>query len=797
MNIHLRFVMLTLLLICMGGAFCAQAQTTYTHTFQSGDLGTSNSPATTATLSDVGWTVSYSLSNTSSTNTYFGSNSTKGLQLGSANYPFTEYTLSTTAFSGTVTSVTVNASTASSATATVEVSVGGTSYGSQSLSTTAADYSFSGSASGTVTISLKQSNTKKALYIKSIDVTYGGGTTPSGAEETATFVFNTADGLTALGIPTTTSTWTTSYKKDGGTQNTGVFYNLDPSKNYTSGNATFSTTDNAALFDDYNVDADGNAVKLNTRVWYNNSNYTLRFYKGSSITIGGAKDYQVKSISFSLPSSTEGGYYNASEMTTDAGTFTIDGTTAMWTAGDGKSEKYVTFYIPTDKENTYLTTITVNLVKVTENTNTETAADFQVVHTFAELKSVADGTPVVLDLADAANVRVLYDHENLTFLRDNTGAVCFYGFVKTPQMKYNQHVAGSIVGEKNTVGGMPVLRKYGTLTNCAFLVVGEQVTEADVEPTVITADDYASHYADWVTVKDLDVTAVADDGVATAGSMAFGNDFGLTAEQYYNNVYQGALVDLSGIAYPVASDSHLAAVYNLSATTATTFKPITYVMDEGKPFTSPAANIEHARVRLVRTLYKDGGLNTLTLPFDYTGFEGKVYEYDTLDDDGHTMNFREGTSIQAGVPYLVQPNEDMVNPVFDDVTLTATAAKTISNDDGFSFIGSYSPVELLDDGTHLFLAANNKLKKPYTKTADDQTTQTMLGMRAYFQVPGKVIATAKVGFHDETTAIESIQEAEKADTQRVYTLDGRYVGNDRSRLAKGIYVVGNKKIIVK
>ena len=32
---------------------------------------------------------------------------------------------------------------------------------------------------------------------------------------------------------------------------------------------------------------------------------------------------------------------------------------------------------------------------------------------------------------------------------------------------------------------------------------------------------------------------------------------------------------------------------------------------------------------------------------------------------------------------------------------------------------------------------------------------------------------------------------------RVYTLDGRYVGDSISRLAKGVYLVGGKKIVIK
>lgn len=179
MNLFLRFSTLLFLCCFIGGVECTHAQTTYSYTFAQDDLGTSDSPKKQATLNNVTWELSYTLK---TSDAYLGwdNNSSKGLQLGSggnAPKPFSEYSLSTSAFSGSITSVTVNASTANSGTASIEVSVGGTTYGSESLSTTAADYTFKGSASGELKISLKQS-TSKALYIKSISVTYAGSSTP-------------------------------------------------------------------------------------------------------------------------------------------------------------------------------------------------------------------------------------------------------------------------------------------------------------------------------------------------------------------------------------------------------------------------------------------------------------------------------------------------------------------------------------------------------------------------------------------------------------------------------------------
>ena len=101
---------------------------------------------------------------------------TKGIHYGtgSANVGYIE--LSTSGITGTITQVVVNASTASGVNnATVSVTVGGNAFGGdpQGISTTATDYTFTGSASGAIVVRVaKPSAATKALYVKSIEVTY-------------------------------------------------------------------------------------------------------------------------------------------------------------------------------------------------------------------------------------------------------------------------------------------------------------------------------------------------------------------------------------------------------------------------------------------------------------------------------------------------------------------------------------------------------------------------------------------------------------------------------------------------
>ena len=140
----------------------------WSYTFQSKDLvdGT-----TSYNFNKVAWTFTPTWG---STTHFFGYDSNgRGLQIGKKGYPATSIVFSSTGFPGVIKEVKVNAATASGATATIAVTVGGVSYGeAKSLTTTANDYTFTGSASGEVVITLSQPSTTAALYIKSIDIEY-------------------------------------------------------------------------------------------------------------------------------------------------------------------------------------------------------------------------------------------------------------------------------------------------------------------------------------------------------------------------------------------------------------------------------------------------------------------------------------------------------------------------------------------------------------------------------------------------------------------------------------------------
>lgn len=180
---------------------------TYTHTFASGQVSASGG---NVTLSNVSWTASEA--------TYIGFTNS-ALQIGSKNNPQTsEWTLKTSAFTGTISEIKINAWTGGAG--TYAISVGGTSYKSGNLATSSTDITATGNSSGEVVISMKASS--KAMYLKSITVTYttGGSQTTVGVPAIEFDAFTAGKTTSTVTITPGENATSTSYKIGDGTYQT-------------------------------------------------------------------------------------------------------------------------------------------------------------------------------------------------------------------------------------------------------------------------------------------------------------------------------------------------------------------------------------------------------------------------------------------------------------------------------------------------------------------------------------------------------------------------------------------------
>lgn len=173
----------TLLVICLM-AIVGGVETwadTYKYTFTSKVFKKTSTTSTknleTQKLGDVSWT-------TSGVIPYVGFEKDRGQQFGSQRKP-ADFCISTSGVNGTITSIKINALNTAKGSSTLAVSVGGNQYGKDvSLTASATSYSFEGSSSGEVKISIKSVST--AAYIGSIEITY----TPSSSSSVAAPTFS-------------------------------------------------------------------------------------------------------------------------------------------------------------------------------------------------------------------------------------------------------------------------------------------------------------------------------------------------------------------------------------------------------------------------------------------------------------------------------------------------------------------------------------------------------------------------------------------------------------------------------
>lgn len=512
-------------------------------------------------------------------------------------------------------------------------------------------------------------------------------------------------------------------------------------------------------------------IALTNGVWTSYSitiNATGSFF---TLTFSGKRgfldDVKVTEVvtAINTPTLTEEHFFwaNTTETATEHVTLIPSDSTTVYYTTDGSEPTTTNGHVAILTSNISITGTTTVKARayyntVASSTISKTYTVGQTVNGIAAFKALANDTEVRLYLADNDNARVLHGYNNNMYLRDNSGAICLdFGTTATfnPAPVHNQHVAGWVVGQKQTVNGLTKMVATSNTTT-DFLALAAPVTEAATEPNSISAQELNNYLADWVTLTDLRVGDVSVTGA-----------------------YVGALVDISAIA---TANNQLAPVaYN-------DIKPIVYVIDEDKDFVSPSGDIANATVRLKRTLSKDYW-NTFVVPFDITSFDGKIRVYDA--QDGNTMNFVEANQIAAGVPYLVKPTADSENPVFDDVTLSATLAGT--NDGDYKFVATYSPKDLATDGSQLFLTTDGKLAYP-----QDGDNNRLKGMRAYFQLPSGATAPTLVVDGSPITGIEGLENL-TTEQVTVFDLSGRkiYSGSFADcKLPRGVYIVNGKKLII-
>jgi hypothetical protein len=217
----------------------------------------------------------------------------------------------------------------------------------------------------------------------------------------------------------------------------------------------------------------------------------------------------------------------------------------------------------------------------------------------------------------------------------------------------------------------------------------------------------------------------------------------------------------------------------------------------------PASDVTVTLNRLMPADY----WNTFCVPFSMTatqvteafGSGTRITKMKSVE--GNVMYFEDAATIEAGVPCLVKPATTTGSTItVSGVTITDHTAQSVGNG-SFKFIGTYSPVDLATDGTNLFLTTDGHLAKPAA------ATNTMKGMRAYFQVPVNI--NARIVFDDgTTTGVEELMNSTVGKSTSSYDLLGRKMvcpaegfliprGYKNCSVQKGMIIKNGKKYIVK
>ena len=223
-----------------------------------------------------------------------------------------------------------------------------------------------------------------------------------------------------------------------------------------------------------------------------------------------------------------------------------------------------------------------------------------------------------------------------------------------------------------------------------------------------------------------------------------------------------------------------------------------------------------------RTLWKDGGWNTLCLPFDLTiagspldgdGVDVRTLASSSFDESDGTLTLTftpaegEGavTAIEAGMPYIIKwtGGSHIVGPTFSGVTISNSYNPVET--DYVDFVGTYSPIDIFTEyRTNLYLGANDLL---YYPSGEEMTSFPINSFRAFFQLKNGLLAGEPVStdvqpikafvlnFGEETGISEISNPSNPSNSSNLYfTLDGRRLDKPSS---PGLYIHNGQKVLIK
>jgi len=215
------------------------------------------------------------------------------------------------------------------------------------------------------------------------------------------------------------------------------------------------------------------------------------------------------------------------------------------------------------------------------------------------------------------------------------------------------------------------------------------------------------------------------------------------------------------------------------------------VLNEAQAFASPE-NFDAEKVSITRQVY--AGKNTLCLPFyvskEELGAQAIATYTGTGEKDGKTIiNFDKQPNVEANVPFIAQFDEANAKETltFTDKGVVNTPAVM-----GNPFTGTYTP----DTAAGKYGLNAKGLFQKGGETAKINAFSAYLTLSEAQEARPILLAIG-----GESTGINAATIANGNETVKVYNLQGCLVATAKSlndlHLASGVYIVNNKKVIVK
>ena len=514
---------------------------------------------------------------------------------------------------------------------------------------------------------------------------------------------------------------------------------------------------------------------------YYDGDKSARVYKANTLTFASTNpDKKLNKVVMSFVSG------NAPKSSINYGVdLSISGTQATW---EGDVSSFTITNNTTAKDQLRFTKIVVTLG------GGGSSEVYPEVTSLTDLKALESGTLAWLTLGrdNPGYIEYAYDaNATEAYVRDNGTAVRFYDFLPDDP-GWHTHTGGALIGRvlgKYEVNkGMPEF----THVDASF---ADSILCLDYyhEPSVrsfnqITDLSGSTYRADLVEVTYAGITYESGQYFLTRGDEQLSlsnrfNEIDIPADTKYKSY------NITGI-LGTTSDGSSSQLY------CTDIREVVPDLALNETLSNNASligvfNGRNVNVTLTRKM-NTGTWNTLCLPFDIAEFSdivasSRLAELSSFNATTNTLEFTSVNTLEAGVPYLVFPEED-VETITIQGTLIDSELKPVSQS-SWEFVGIYDPTTLYaGDTSVLFLGEGNTLYYP-------NVTNDLKAFRAYFRTTGQ--SSANICVDGISTGITTATLDGNEGDGRIYNVSGQFMGNQTRDLPKGVYLRNGNKIIVK